>query len=343
MADLIGRTTAGGWVIVEKIKFPPDHTGGYFSESFFVERGKERAFLKLMDITNFGDLQELLAGLAGFSYETKLISHTTDRGLSRVVNLLESGELEVDPGNPIAVLRRLPYLVFERGVGDIRRTVDVSAAVSEQWRFCVLHKTAAGLLQLHQANIAHQDLKPSNVIQIADDNLKLGDLGRSSMRGNAAPHDGLSVAGAHSYAPFELTYSYVLPDWIERRIATDVFHMGCLAVFVFTNIVLPAAVYSRLEPAYQPGTWGDSYEGVVPHLKAALARTLAEISNDFPVAFRHDLSALVADMCNPDPLKRGSGNKSGSSIGTTLWLQKYVSRFDLLEKRSRMNSKISHA
>jgi eukaryotic-like serine/threonine-protein kinase len=334
VADLVGKTTSAGWLVVEKVQFPPDHTGGYFSECFLVERGRDKAFMKLLDISNFSDLNELLDGLAAFSYETSLVKHTTANGLSRVVSLLESGEIEVDPLNPVGILRRIPYLVFERGNGDIRSTVDVSKAVADNWRFCVLHRAAAGLLQLHQANIAHQDLKPSNVIQMESDRLKIADLGRSTMRGNSAPHDGLPIAGALSYAPFELAYSYLLPDWTQRRLATDVFHLGCLTVFVFTNCVLPSQVLARLEPAYRPGAWGDAYAGVVPHIKNALDEVLDEMSGDFPARFRDDLLAIVRDLCHPDPLKRGAAAKTGTAVGTSLWLQRYVSRFDLLHRKA---------
>lgn len=334
MTELIGRATAAGWVVVEKVQFPPDHTGGHFSECFLVERQGAKAFMKLLDISNLSDFDELLSGLAAFSYETSLVTHTTERGLSRVVSLLDHGELEVDPGNPVALLRRVPYLIFERGSGDIRKTVDVSRSVTDSWRFCVLHRAAAGLLQLHQANIAHQDLKPSNVIHIDADRLKLADLGRSSMRGKAAPHDPLAVAGALSYAPFELSYSYFLPDWTQRRYATDVFHLGCLTVFVFTNCVLPSQVLARLEPAYRPEAWGDPYEGVLPHLKNALDTVLDEMSRDFPAQFREDLLSVVRDLCDPDPMKRGHRARTGAATGTSLWLQKFVSRFDLLYRRA---------
>lgn len=334
MANLLGLVTEGGWRIVEQVQFPPDHTGGFFSESYFVEKEGARAFLKALDIATFTDFGRLTAALAGFDYETQLVTHTTSAKLSRVVKLLESGEIEADPTNPVPLLRKLPYLVFELGAGDIRSTVDVSKAVSNRWRFCVLHRAAAGLLQLHQSGIAHQDLKPSNIIRMAEEELKLADLGRSSMRGKAAPHDGLPVAGALSYAPLELTYSYVIPDWTQRRLATDVFHLGCLVVFVFTNTVLPLLVLQKLEDAYQPQNWGDSYENVIPHLQAALQRAVDELAPDFPAEFRGELTALVLDMCHPDPTKRGLLHKAAGQVGTSLWLQKFVSRFDLLQKRA---------
>ena len=115
--------------------------------------------------------------------------------------------------------------------------MDVSKTVSDQWRFFVLHQTALALLQLHQQSIAHQDVKPSNVLLFGADKLKLGDLGRSSLRGKPAPHDAMHVAGAWNYAPFEQRYAHLPADWLERRLSTDVFHLGCLVVFAFTNIV----------------------------------------------------------------------------------------------------------
>lgn len=180
MADLIGKSTPGGWTIVEAVQFSADHTGGFFSECFYVERGAEKAFLKLIDISGFSSFEELLQGLTAFKYETQLVAMSTQKGLSRVVRLIESGELEVDAANPIPLLQKLPFLIFERGEGDSRGTVDISQAVSDKWRFCILHRSAAGLMQLHQANVAHQDLKPSNVIRFSSEMLKIGDLGRSS-------------------------------------------------------------------------------------------------------------------------------------------------------------------
>ena len=334
MANIIGMATAGGWKVSEAVTFPADHTGGYFSECFYVEKGPEKAFLKLLDISRFPDMGQLMQGMSEFAYETELVKLSTAKGLSRVVRLLESGELEVDPSNAIPVLRRIPFLVFERGEGDIRSTVDVSHPVTDKWRFCVLHRAAAGLLQLHKANIAHQDLKPSNVIRITGEELKIGDLGRSTIRGRSAPHDSLSIAGARSYAPFELRYSYELADWLQRRIATDVFHVGCLTVYVFTNVVLPGLVFQKLDQAYHPAEWGDPYMGVVPHIKAALQEALDDLEKDFPEAFQKELCAIVSDMCDPDPNRRGLGSGVRSSVGTTLWLQSFVSRFDILAKRA---------
>ncbi len=234
MLNLQGKTTPGGWVVGDRLTFAPEHTGGHFSDCYYAERGGKKAFLKALDIEKF-DISALSSLLAGFEYESQLLALCREKKLGRIVQVMESDRIEREPTAP-AVLRYVPFLVFELADGDVRETVDVSKAVSNQWRFFVLHQTALALLQLHQQSIAHQDVKPSNLLLFGGTQLKLGDLGRSSLRGKAAPHDTMAVAGALNYAPFEQRYAYLPTDWLERRLSTDVFHLGCLVVFAFTNV-----------------------------------------------------------------------------------------------------------
>jgi serine/threonine protein kinase len=341
MLDLRGKTTPGGWRLVDQVAFAPDHTGGHFSDCYFVEKDGKRAFLKALDIEKF-DISVLGTLLAGFQYESELLELCRERKLGRIVQVIESDRIERDPAAP-AVLRYVPFLVFELAEGDIRATVDASQSVSNQWRFFVLHQTTLALLQLHQHSIAHQDAKPSNVLLFGNNKLKLGDLGRSSLRGKSAPHDVWSIAGARNYAPFEQRYDHVPGDWIERRLSTDVFHLGCLVVFAFTNICFAEFVMSRLAAPYQVGNWGASYPEVMPHIQAAMAEALKDLAADFPERFRPELVSIVHDLCHPDPALRGrSGAGTRRDVGL-LWLQRYVSRFDILEKAARVRQPVTHA
>lgn len=252
--DLHGKTTPGGWVVGESVTFAADHTGGYFSNCYYVEKEGKIAFLKALDIEKF-DISQLMGVMAGFEYESELLKICKDKRLSRIVQVIESDRIERDP-SASTVLRYVPFLVFELAEGDIRNTVDASSTVTDQWRFYVLHQTTLALLQLHGQAIAHQDLKPSNVLLFGTDKLKLGDLGRSSLRGKQAPHDGLTRPGAMNYAPFEQRYSHVPADWVERRLSSDVFHLGCLTVFAFANICFPEYVMAKLPDPYKPANWG---------------------------------------------------------------------------------------
>ena len=341
MLDLVGKMTPDGWLIAEKAAFPTDQTGGYFSSCFFVTKDGKRAFLKAFDIEKF-DITQLPWLLSGFQYESDLLSLCKDKRLSRIVQILESGKIERDPNSP-PVLRYVPFLVFELAEGDIRKTVDVSGTVTNQWRFFVLHQTTLALLQLHGQSIAHQDLKPSNVLRFEASRLKLGDLGRSSFRGKAAPHDQEPCPGARNYAPFEQRYGHPPADWVERRLSSDVFHLGCLVVFTFTNIVFPDYVMRQLALPYQPLHWGASYEEVMPHIQASMAQSLHEIAPDFPEQFRAELMEIVRDLCHPDPLLRGRANNKNKASVDLLWLQKYASRFDILEKAARIRRPVTNA
>jgi eukaryotic-like serine/threonine-protein kinase len=332
--NLKGKTTPGGWLIGEQVTFTTDHTGGHFSDCYFVEKNDKRAFLKALDIEKF-NISQIMGLMAGFEYESNLLALCREKRLGRIVQVIESDKVERDANAP-PVLRHVPFLIFELAEGDIRDSVDLSKAVSNQWRFQILHQTTLALLQLHKEHIAHQDLKPSNVLRFADKRLKLVDLGRSSLRSRSAPHDALTIAGAHNYAPFEQRYGYLRENWLERRLSADVFHLGCLVVFSFTNICFPEYVIQKLADPYRPSNWGDSYELVIDHIQAATVEALAELSPELPVRFRAELIEIVRDLCHPDPTARGRTGVASRIEAGPLWLERYVSRFDILEKHARI-------
>lgn len=337
--DLKGKMTPGGWLIGNPVDFAADHTGGHFSNCYYVEKEGRKAFLKALDIMKF-DISQIFGLLDAFNYESDLVALCRERRLGRIVQVIESDKVERDPTAP-PVLRNVPFLIFELADGDIRDSIDVSKVVSDQWRFQILHQTTLALLQLHKEQIAHQDLKPSNVLRFKD-RLKLGDLGRSSLRGKAAPHDGLVIAGALNYAPFEQLYGYIRPNWLERRLSTDVFHLGCLVVFTFTNICFPEFVISKLAVPHQPSSWGDGYEQVIDHIKAAIVDALSELSIEFPERFRTELTDIVRDLCHPDPTVRGRAGV-GMSAANLLWLERYVAKFDILQKKAGIRQVVKHA
>lgn len=339
--DLLGKVTPNGWIIEKRVDFPAEHTGGHFSDCYLARKGEHRAFLKALDIEKF-DVSQVSWLLDGFSYESDLARLCREKKLARIVRVIESGQVERDPSAP-PVLRNVPFLIFELAEGDIRESVDISKGVSNQWRFQVLHQTAAALMQLHKEHIAHQDLKPSNVLRFNGQQLKVGDLGRSSLRGKPAPHDQLPIPGAYKYAPFEQRYGYLCQDWLERRISVDVFHLGCLVVFAFTNIVFPEYVLARLSSSYKPEVWGDSYETVIDHVNSACIEALDALSSDFPAPFRSELIDIVRDLCHPNPSLRGRTVEKLTPPAGPLWLERYVTRFDRLEKRARLIQRSENA
>jgi len=332
-----------GWYLEKAATFAADHTGGYFSQCFHVTRNNQKAFLKALNLDKF-DLRTLMTYFAEFQYEQDTLTVCRDNRMNRVVRLLEAGSIDRGDGFT-QIQRQVPFIVFELADGDIRSSIDITKNVPNSWRFFVLHQTALGLMQLHGAQIAHQDLKPSNVLRFGDKALKLGDLGRSTHRGRPAPHDGFSRPGHINYAPFEQRYQYTAPaEWAQRRISSDVFQLGALLAYAFTSVVLPSYMLGTIDPNYHPDNWGGTYADVIPFLQAHLVSTVNEISVDLPEPFRDELTKMILDLCNVDPLQRGKmGAKNGHPNVGPLWLQKYVSRFDIMGKRAAILENSIHA
>ena len=205
--QLLGKELPGGWSVIKKIadsKSPeePDGTGGHFSVGYIAERKGKQGFVKVFDLGGAmrdhpNDVMAALGTLVNnHQYETSLLSICENAKLDRVVRVLEQNQvmLQADGG----MVFPLPFIIFEMAEqGDFRRAVARSAAIDYAWRLRIIHQVAKGLQQLHGVAIAHQDLKPSNVLVFEGAEAKLGDLGRASRNdGRVAAHDGIAIAGA---------------------------------------------------------------------------------------------------------------------------------------------------
>ena len=98
--------------------------------------------------------------------------------MDRVVTALEDGGIKVDDG----VFGTVNYLIFEPADGDIRRHLALPQRVEIAWILRSLHHIATGLLQLHSSKVAHQDVKPSNVLVFDRKISKVSDLGSASIK-----------------------------------------------------------------------------------------------------------------------------------------------------------------
>ena len=100
--------------------------------------------------------------------------------------------------------------------------------------FRSLHNTAVGLQQLHKNGIAHQDLKPSNVL-VFDKVSKISDLGRASTQEISFRYDNLIIPGDRNYAPIEQLYNYHFCNDFEEKFAADLYLLGSLFIFFFSK------------------------------------------------------------------------------------------------------------
>ncbi|MFF8398685.1 protein kinase [Streptomyces sp. NPDC016172] len=181
-----------------------------------------------------------------------------------------------DPGHPD--LDGATVLVLERAEGSLSALL--AATPRPASGPALLAQIAEGLAQLHDAGWVHGDLKPANVLLMADGSVRLADFNMAA-----------ELEGTHAYTPAFSTPDYTPPEllWSEigergRRIrpSADIWAFGVLAHLVLTgSFPLPgatpaarrdaAAAYARgVDELRLPPELPDDWREVV---RACLTRT----------------------------------------------------------------------
>ena len=332
---LAGKELPGGWKVEELIRKSKNSTGGHFSSSYIVcSTSGQKAFLKAMDYARA--LQEprpsqvLEKMTAAYNFERDLLEKCKSKNLTRIVRVLDSGTLRDPEGSPISSVE---YIVFELAKGDIRSFFEFEGDFDNAWALRTIHHAAAALRQLHYVEVAHQDLKPSNVLVFADSHSKLADLGRASDRHIKSPNDSLKCAGDLSYAPPEHLYRHHLSDWRMRRLACDMYLLGSLIVFFFTRVSMTHLLLKYLDDQYHYLEWGGDYYDVLPYLQNVFSKVIRELRQFIPDAYASDIVDSINQLCNLDPQKRGHP-KNIMYRGNQYSLERYVSLFNLLARKA---------
>lgn len=333
--ELEGITLPGGWLVGRRVSPRPGGTGGSFSIGYLATRvsdGRE-GFVKAMDFsgafarTDMAD--ELKRIAAAYTFERDICLRCQDSGITRIAHALAHGTQPHPLGRHLSVL----YLIFERADGDMRAILDQQTEFDLVFAFQTLHGIAAALQQLHSGNIAHQDLKPSNVlIFLEEQKAKLGDLGRAWSKEMPAPHDAYPIAGALSYAPLELAMGLPL-DEKHKRYGVDLYLLGSLTVFSFSRVHINALITKHLDPSFRLATTPYSYEQALPYVQAAFADALIEFGSQVPASMRDQLTTIVSQLCEPDHLKRGNPGYTGIN---RFRLVRYVSFFNALRRQAEL-------
>ena len=190
-----------------------------------------------------------------------------------------------------------------------------------------------GLRQLHGQEIAHQDLKPSNILVFKRSDTKVGDLGSASSRGKTAPRDGFLFADDPDYAPPESLYGYTPTEWAYRRLGCDLYLLGSVVAFFFAQTSMTALLLLKLDPSLHPKRWQGRYSDIMPYLREAFGRAVENLAQQIPDSCRDVLSSVVRQLCDPDPMLRGHPI-TRSRKENPLSLERYVSLFNLLATRA---------
>ncbi|MHC3468286.1 protein kinase domain-containing protein [Streptomyces sp. 7R007] len=184
-----------------------------------------------------------------------------------------------DPGHP--ALDGATVLVLEKARTSLATLLEREARPAAGP--ALLAQVCEGLAQLHRAGWVHGDLKPANVLIMADGSARLADF---NMAGE--------LEGTHAYTPAFSTPDYTPPEllWSEigergRRVrpSADVWAFGVLAHLVLTgSLPLPGATPSTRRDAAAAYARGADELRLSPRLpdawreivRACLSRTHAD-------------------------------------------------------------------
>ncbi|MBR4135373.1 MAG: protein kinase [Bacteroidales bacterium] len=343
--NLKGITLKTGWTVIEKITKDDNSTGSVFSICYKVKKNDNICFLKAFNFTPFFQLSEQsgqnrsITDIIGdminaYKYERDLSKHCKMGHVTKVAFVIDSGE-EIIPNFSINIV---PYLIFELADGDVRHNLQYSERLDLAWKLNSLREVATGLKQLHNVNVSHQDLKPSNIL-LFDKESKIGDLGRSMCKDIENQYNNQIYSGDWNYAPPELMYGYYEQDWEKRAYATDCYLLGSMVVFYFAGISMSALLLKHIPNEFRWENYRGSFDEVKPYLIAAFGDAMTEFSNCIELEyFRNELKQIVEYLCFPFPEKRGHP-KNIASVGNSYSLERFITKFELLRRKAELNIK----
>lgn len=200
-----------------------------------------------------------------------------------------------------------------------------------------LKDVCLGLWQVHREMIAHQDMKPSNVL-LYQDGFRIGDFGRSSRKGHSVWYDNNECAGDKNYSPPELLYGFTHPEFTARRFGCDMYMLGNLMAFMFAGVNMTASVLSRLDQQFHWQQWHSKYQEVLPYVQEAFTRVLEDLDTQVDPGLKADVIPMIRELCNPDLARRG--HRRGIGRPDQYSLERYVSHLSYLSDQFEMRLRI---
>jgi len=340
---LQNRTLKSGWNVIEKIEKNDDSTGGFYSVCYKVRKNGETCFLKAFEFAKYykknpgKSVTNVTAKmLEAYKYEKDLSDYCRGKDVLKVQYVKEAGEEYIE-GYKIPVV---PYFIYNLADGDVRTVLRDSKKSDLTWKFKSLRDIAEGLKQLHDCEISHQDLKPSNIL-LFDGESRICDLGRSLCKAISSPYDNEPFTGDFIYAPPEILYGHFMNDWYERLFSTDCYSLGSMVVYYFSGISMTTMINKYIPDEFQWKKWKKGYEKVKPIVLNAFYKALYEFENSVPdINFRKELKCNVEKLCYPVPEERGYFEDTISK-NNPYNLEKFISIFDVLYKKTLNRPKLA--
>lgn len=342
-AAITGQTLPSGWKLVQQLSKSPGGSGSNFCVGYVAERDGQKAFVKAIDFVKALNAADPIAELAQLTslatFEREAMELCEAQNLSRLIRLLSFEYVNFDPTkNPLS---QVYCLVMEIGVGDLRKQLSHVGVFSCSAVFGILSDVALGLSQLHRHGVAHQDVKPSNVISMTDLSVpndalfKVGDLGRVVRKDKTGPYDGMAWPGDGHYAPPERWYGLVPAQWTDARESSDAYMLGSLVFFLLTGTPLQPLLWQRLSPVMRPGTWSGGYtEPLILVLRSLQLNIISDVlAPKVPPPLMDPLVAVVKDLIDPDPVKRGD-RRARAQVGSPVGMDRFVPKFKHLANQA---------
>ena len=344
---LKGLKLDGGWHVDKMVKKPPKGTGGYSSVSYHVSnKDGTKAFLKALDFSSAlqdeDPAKKVLELASAYEHERNLLTQCKDKRLSHVVVPLADGVAKVS--GIYAPIDRVPYLIFQMAKGDIRDEKEAWMKFEKKfdlaWALRCLHHSAIGVQELHSMNIAHQDIKPSNVLVFPVEGSKLTDLGSASQVGNPSPSEKkMKVSGDVRYAVPEQWYSWSQSPDFENRYIVDLYRLGGLMFFFFADCSATDAIQLKISIKYGKGFIKTDFISDLPYLQYAFEESLSDLRTSIEELagdLTDEIVMIAQQLCNPDPRLRGDPTARAAAYRKQYDIQAYVSRFNKLARKAEL-------
>lgn len=341
--DLVGTTVDGRWLLQELFHAGPQESGGNFGVGYIAQDFKDnkRRFVKVIDFrSRMSDIGQLQALLSNAQFEVAI--HKACLRMSKVVRMVAHGQLafrtpgSLDPYNYLCV-------VMELGDGDIKSHVDFTPDRSPYWKLWVLREVALAVSQMERGNLAHNDIKPSNVICFpssgSQHSIKLGDVGRAVTKAGNGPFDSLLWAGDPRHRPIEVLYGWREQEWQNRRTSADAYMLGNLACFLFSGASLTERVLNSLPLSYRPGTFLGEYRSILDLIRHVWTTVLDEqVLPSVPEVIRTEIGEIIRCLTDPDPAVRGEpAARRAQAIG----IDRVMNRLERLAHRAQVHERVT--